>query len=62
MEAVPLASSAMVIFLHEAVGFIVSITDTIAEQVLELPLASVTVIVTLLFPRFMQEKLFGVTE
>ena len=48
-------------FLHTAVGATVSATVTVDVQTVELPDASVTVIVTVFAPIFAHVKLFGLT-
>jgi len=48
-------------FLHNAVGATVSATVTVDVQTVELPDASVTVIVTVFTPIFEQVKLLGLT-
>lgn len=62
IEAVPAAFRFTVTFLQRAVGGVLSITVTVAEQVDELPLLSVTVKITLLVPTFAQVKELGETE
>ena len=56
MDVLPLASRCTVMFWHTAVGEVESVTTTDPLQVLELPLGSTTVKVTVLVPRLAQVK------
>ena len=49
-------------FLQAAVGGMLSLTVTVAVQVLRLPCVSVTVRVTVLLPWLLQSKVLGSTE
>src|SRR5207249_1350425 len=61
MLAWPVPSRLIVIFLHLATGLTLSSTVTVLVQVEALPLASVTVRVTVLGPTLPQVKLLGLT-
>ena len=62
MLACPLLLSCTVMSSQTAVGLMVSNTSTLAVQVLELPLLSITVSVTVLLPTLLQSNTFGLTN